>query len=30
MEIGVTDAAVENFDLDIVFGWVAPRDRGGS
>jgi hypothetical protein len=29
MEIGVADAAEEDFDLHIVFGWVAPSDRGG-
>ncbi len=29
VEIGVTDAAVQNFDLYVVFGWIAPRDRGG-
>jgi hypothetical protein len=27
-EVGMTDAAVKNFDLDVVVGWVAPRDRG--
>ncbi len=29
VEIGVTDAAEENLDLYVVFGWIAPRDRGG-
>ena len=29
VEIGVTDAAIQNFDLYVVFGGVAPRDRGG-
>ncbi len=29
MEIGVADAAEEDFDLHVVFGWIAPRDRGG-
>ena len=28
VQIGVTDAAVENFDLHVVFGGIAPRDRG--
>ena len=27
MEIGVADAAEQNFDLHVVFGWIAPRDR---
>src|SRR5208283_2852806 len=27
MEIGVADAAEENINLHIVFGWIAPRDR---
>ena len=30
VEIGVADAAEENFDLHVVFGWIAPRDRSGS
>jgi hypothetical protein len=30
VDIGVTDAAVEDFYLYVVFGWIAPRDRGGS
>ncbi len=29
VEIGVADAAEEDFDLHVVFGWIAPRDRGG-
>ena len=29
VEIGVTNAAEQNFDLHVVFGWIAPRDRGG-
>ena len=30
MEIGVADAAEEDFDLHVVFGWIAPRNcRGG-
>ncbi len=29
MEIGVTDTAEKNFDLDIVFGGIAPHDLGG-
>ena len=29
MEIGVADAAEEDFDLYVVFGWIAPRNRGG-
>src|SRR5260370_8935704 len=29
VEIGVTDAAIQNFELYVVFGWIAPRDRGG-
>ena len=29
VQIGVADAAVENFDLDVVFGGIAPRDGGG-
>src|SRR5271154_2757813 len=27
MEIGVADAAEQNLDLHVVFGWIAPRDR---
>ncbi len=27
-EIGVADAAVKNFNLYTVFGWIAARDRG--
>jgi hypothetical protein len=26
MEIGVADAAEQNFDLNIVLTWIAPRD----
>lgn len=26
MQIGVADAAKEDFDLYVVFGWIAPRD----
>ena len=29
MEIGVADAAEEDFDLHVAFGRIAPRDRGG-
>jgi hypothetical protein len=29
LEIGVTNAAIQNFDLYVVFGWVAPRDCVG-
>ena len=29
VEIGVTDAAEEDFDLHVVLGGIAPRDRGG-
>ncbi len=29
MDIGVTDAAEENFDLNVMFGWIAPLDRVG-
>jgi hypothetical protein len=29
MEIGVADAAEEDFNLHVVFGWIAPRDLGG-
>ena len=29
MEVGVTDAAEEDFNLDVTLGWIAPRDRGG-
>jgi hypothetical protein len=29
MEIGVADAAKEDFDLNVVFGWIAPRNRVG-
>ena len=25
----MADAAEEDFDLHVVFGWIAPRDRGG-
>jgi hypothetical protein len=28
VQIAVTDTAVENFDPDVVFGGIAPRDRG--
>lgn len=30
VEIGVADTAEQDFDLNVVFGWIAPRDRGGS
>jgi len=29
VEIGVTNAAIQNFDLHVVFGWISPCDRGG-
>src|SRR5260370_19457721 len=29
VEIGVADTAEEDFDLHVVFSWIAPRDRGG-
>jgi hypothetical protein len=29
MEIGVADTAEQDFDLHVVFGWIAPRNRGG-
>jgi len=29
VEIGVTDAAEQNLNLYVVFGWIAPRDHGG-
>ena len=29
VEIGVADAAEQDFDLNVVCGWIAPRDRGG-
>src|ERR1700690_1963006 len=29
VEIGVTNAAIQNFDLDILFGWLTPGDHGG-
>src|SRR5262249_45229390 len=29
VEIGVADTAEEDFDLNVVFGGIAPRDRGG-
>src|SRR5208337_2397696 len=29
VEVGVADAAEEDFDLYVVFGWIASRDRGG-
>jgi hypothetical protein len=29
VEIRVTNAAIQNFDLYVVFGWVAPRDCVG-
>src|SRR5262245_52198316 len=29
MEVRVADAAEEDLDLHVVFGWIAPRDRGG-
>ena len=29
VEIGVADAAEEDFDLHVVIGGIAPRDRGG-
>jgi hypothetical protein len=30
VQVRMADAAEENFDLDIVFGQVAPLDRIGS
>src|ERR1035441_2699136 len=30
VQIGVADAAEKNFDLNIVFSGIAPRDRSGS
>ena len=30
MEIGVADTAEQDFDLNVVLGWMAPRDRAGS
>ena len=30
MQIGVADAAEKDLDLDVAFGWIASRDRGGS
>ena len=30
VQVGVADAAEQNFDLHVVFGWIAPRDRTGS
>jgi len=30
MEIGVADAAEEDFELHVVLARIAPRDRGGS
>jgi energy-converting hydrogenase Eha subunit B len=29
MEIGMADAAEQDLDLHVVFGWIASRDRGG-
>ena len=29
VQVGVTDAAEQDFNLYVVFGWIAPRDRGG-
>ena len=29
VEVGVADTAVQDFDLNVVFAWIAPRDRGG-
>src|SRR5439155_2183340 len=29
VEIGVTDAAIQNFNLYVVFGWIAPCYRSG-
>ena len=30
VEVRVTDTAEKDFDLNVVFTWIAPRDRGGS
>src|SRR5260370_15583425 len=27
--MGVKDGAIQNFELYVVFGWIAPGDRGG-
>src|SRR5208283_2991035 len=29
MEIRVADATEQDFNLNVVFGWIAPRDHGG-
>jgi hypothetical protein len=29
VEIRVTNAAIQNFDLYVMFGWIAPSDCGG-
>jgi hypothetical protein len=29
VQVGVTDAAEENFNLHVILGWIAPRDRSG-
>ena len=29
VEIGVADTAEQDVDLNVVCGWIAPRDRGG-
>ena len=29
VEIGVADAAEQDFDLNVMFGWIASPDRGG-
>jgi hypothetical protein len=30
MEIRVADAAEEDFNLNVVFGWIAPREPASS
>jgi len=30
MKIGVADTAEQDFDLNVVFGWVSTRNRRGS
>ena len=29
VEVRVADTAEKDFDLNVVFAWIAPRDRGG-
>ena len=29
VEVRVTDTTEKNFDLNVVFAWIAPRDHGG-